>query len=804
MALDGLLPLAAIPRSWTVWWLGDAIGIVLFAPFLLALAAQRRGEWMPRRGVEFAGLVIFLAAVSVVMFGWWTPRTTADYVFPFAFLPFLLWAIWRFGMLGAATVCLVVATAAAWGLAHQAALFSLGAYFLPTLSAWAVVGMATTASLILAAALAERWAAGEAVRQSREFLRATFEQAAVGIANVSLDGHFLRFNNRFLEIHGYDEASLVEATVMDLTHPDDRETSREQLARLVAGEAKSVAIEKRNLRRDGTAVWVRVTVTLLRDLAGLPLYFVAVVEDISRRKGAERRLQENEEKYRVLFEQSPVGIAFVDGDGRLVEANRSAWRMLDISAQDDVALDGLNWLRGAAAGSLPREDFPGRRALKEGLRVAEEELGLARPGGGLAWLSVSATPLPLENYRVAVTFMDVTAHRMMETALRESEERYRFLVEQSPDGILIHSAGTIEFANPAAVKMFGGQSLEDVLGRPVIDLVHPDSRARVAERQRSLAEGEGVALEEERLLRLDGTFFFAEVVAEPLRYKGRTLVQVVFRDVSGRKLAEEALKKLNETLEQRVAEQVAQNREKDHLLIQQSRLAAMGEMIGNIAHQWRQPLNALGLLLNNIQDAYHYKELDEQYLETAAKNGRRLIRKMSDTIDDFRNFFRPNREKVEFGLREAVENALRLVSASFKHHNIPVRIEAPEEVSVLGFPNEFSQVLLNLFVNAKDAMEEKSVAERALEISFRREGDQAILKVSDSGGGIPEKVLPRVFDPYFTTKEKGTGIGLYMSKMILENMDGSIEAHNRNGGAEFVLRMPVAGAGIKTADRLGA
>lgn len=126
------------------------------------------------------------------------------------------------------------------------------------------------------------------------------------------------------------------------------------------------------------------------------------------------------------------------------------------------------------------------------------------------------------------------------------------------------------------------------------------------------------------------------------------------------------MRRLNETLEQRVRGEVAKNREKDHMLIRQSRLAGMGEMIGNIAHQWRQPLNALYLLLTNIQDAQDYDELDPAYLGESVAKGQRLIDKMSGTIDDFRNFFKPDREKMPFSLDKAVRDALSVVEASFK------------------------------------------------------------------------------------------------------------------------------------------
>jgi len=248
-----------------------------------------------------------------------------------------------------------------------------------------------------------------------------------------------------------------------------------------------------------------------------------------------------------------------------------------------------------------------------------------------------------------------------------------------------------------------------------------------------------------------------------------------------------------QALEIRVAEEVARNMEQERLLIQQSRLAAMGEMIGNIAHQWRQPLNALGLSLQNIKDAYEFGELDREYLHDTTEKSMRLIKKMSATIDDFRNFFKPNREKTAFNLAEAATQALEILAATFRHQDIHVHLDSDNAVMAWGFPNEYSQVLLNILNNAKEALLASRISGGAIHIRIARSGDLASVTVRDNAGGIPADILPKVFDPYFTTKEKGTGIGLYMSKMIIEgNMDGMIEARNVEGGAEFTVSCPLA------------
>ncbi len=255
------------------------------------------------------------------------------------------------------------------------------------------------------------------------------------------------------------------------------------------------------------------------------------------------------------------------------------------------------------------------------------------------------------------------------------------------------------------------------------------------------------------------------------------------------------LQKLNEELEERVKREVAKSREKDQMLIQQSRLAAMGEMIGNIAHQWRQPLNAMGLILQNIQLAYTTGRLDAEYLEKTTTKGMKLIDSMSQTIDDFRNFFKPNKSKEVFNVSESIFNALDLIESSMKNHDILIDIDIPSHLNALGYPSEFSQVLLNILNNAKDVLIDRDIETKKIRIDAWTENSNILISIEDNGGGIDPKIMEKIFDPYFTTKEegKGTGLGLYMSKMIMQrSMNGQLHVTNTPAGAKFFIVIPEA------------
>ncbi|MGE4542935.1 MAG: PocR ligand-binding domain-containing protein [Pedobacter sp.] len=230
-------------------------------------------------------------------------------------------------------------------------------------------------------------------------------------------------------------------------------------------------------------------------------------------------------------------------------------------------------------------------------------------------------------------------------------------------------------------------------------------------------------------------------------------------------------------------------REKDLLLLQQSRMAAMGEMISYIAHQWRQPLNLLNLLVHNLALSEDGGHLDEQRQQMVAQIDDLLLH-MAATIDDFRDFFRTDQGLVPFDLQQSIRKILDLVATDLDIHGIDTAFDAEQSLYVTGYGNEFSHVLLNLLNNAKEALIHKDIAAPRIRIHLFREGENKVITVRDNAGGVPESIREKLFESYFTTKETGTGIGLYISKIIIEKrLQGSISASNTGDGLEFRIEL---------------
>ncbi|HBG06766.1 MAG: hypothetical protein A2075_16690 [Geobacteraceae bacterium GWC2_58_44] len=256
--------------------------------------------------------------------------------------------------------------------------------------------------------------------------------------------------------------------------------------------------------------------------------------------------------------------------------------------------------------------------------------------------------------------------------------------------------------------------------------------------------------------------------------------------------SEENYRRLNETLEERIRQAVAELREKDRILIIQGRQAVMGELISNIAHQWRQPLNMLGLLAQEMPMTYKMGTFTKESLEANVTKTMNIIQQMSQTIEDFRSYSQPDREKIDFKVLQVIAKTLSLLEENFKAHRIRTEVEQEGDPVINGYPNEYSQVLLNILINARDAFLARKVESPSIVIRVFCENGNTVVTVTDNAGGIPPEIIDKIFEPYFTTKgpEQGTGLGLFMSKTIIEkNMHGVLSARNTGAGAEFRIDM---------------
>ncbi len=252
------------------------------------------------------------------------------------------------------------------------------------------------------------------------------------------------------------------------------------------------------------------------------------------------------------------------------------------------------------------------------------------------------------------------------------------------------------------------------------------------------------------------------------------------------------IKELNYLLQDKIDDAMEKNLKQFKLLEQQSKMAQMGEMIGAIAHQWRQPLNVVMASIQNLR--FDYKDgllEDEKYIKEYINKNKETIQFMSKTIDDFRNFFRIDKEKREFMVKEATKSVVDMLSIQLKDNHIDISLYG-DEFEYFGFESEYQQVVMNIVNNAKDVLIEKNIDNPAINININIKDNKIIIE--DNAGGISKDVIDRIFEPYFTTKEqgKGTGMGLYISKMIIENnMSGRLSVNNGDNGAIFEIELNI-------------
>ncbi|WP_022850977.1 ATP-binding protein [Limisalsivibrio acetivorans] len=405
---------------------------------------------------------------------------------------------------------------------------------------------------------------------------------------------------------------------------------------------------------------------------------------------------------------------------------------------------------------------------------------------------------------------EIEERKRIQDELAKSEQKFSNLFHSSNDPIVIfnYEGYIIDVNNELLSQM--GYTFDELVGRR-ITYVFSDAETSDGS---DLYRQDEKSVYERDMYRKNGDKFTAEISVSSFKTPEGPLVQMIIRDVTVRRKTQQILAQKKRDLEKRVQEEVEHNRMQEQLLMQQSKLASMGQMINAIAHQWRQPLTTIGLYIQDVEDAYDYSELNREYIESFRNKSMEQISYMSKTIDDFRNFFKPDKEKEIFDLCEIIREVLSLVHPQLINNSVQLAvyymdeevkftgnsIEIPtgiECVTCYGYPNEFKQVLLNLISNSRDAILEarsnnKNQEQGIIKVIVTPEGETINITVSDNGTGIPEDIRGRIFEPYFSTKDEGqgVGIGLYMSKVIIENnMEGRIICENTEEGASFTVTL---------------
>jgi len=404
----------------------------------------------------------------------------------------------------------------------------------------------------------------------------------------------------------------------------------------------------------------------------------------------------------------------------------------------------------------------------------------------------------IKTWKIQVVTREVADSTL--TLLKSSEENLNSIIEAVPDIIFrLDPTGRIAFISPAIARYAG--HADALIGQPMLHLVKIEYHDAFVKLTEKGLQGTPGNLEFEAV-DLEGSHFWLDAHVVPLRNESGEIISLlgIARNITDRKYAEKALaekhlqlEELNRHLEQRVTDAVSESREKDQIMIQQNRQAAMGEVIGNIAHQWRQPLNVLGLIVQELRMTYGRDEFNKKSLETSVDRAMGLISQMSKTIDDFNNYFKPDKEKTLFNVNKAVVRTISLIEQSLKNQDIKIDVVEMANTDVKGYVHEYSQVLLNIISNCQDAFEGCRIdRQRLINIAISKENGRSVVTITDNAGGIPEGVIGKIFDPYFTTKgpDKGTGIGLYMSKAIIEKgMGGKLAVRNTADGAEFRIEV---------------
>jgi PAS domain S-box-containing protein len=611
------------------------------------------------------------------------------------------------------------------------------------------------------------------LQENEERLRATFEQAAVGMAQMTLDGCFWQVNQKFCEIIGYSREELLGRGLLDVTHPDDRADSNENSHRLLRGEVSSFTQEKRYTRKDGAPVWANVTVSLIFDSKGEPKYFSAVIRDITNRKRAEEQVFFQAS----LLNQVRNAVIATDLQGNIIYWNKSAELLYQWKSAETL---GKN-IRDLLESPDNREHSENAQAILLAEDHWEGEFPARRKDGSTILVYTTNTAIKDVESRLQCLVwvsMDNSERKQTEEALADEKERLAVTLRSIGDGVITtDTQGCILLINSVAENLTGwtqeeavGRSLPEVFN--IINSKTGEAAANPVEKVLQTGSIVGLA-SRTALLARDGTERFISNSAAPIDRNGQIIgVVLVFRDVTDRMRLEEELQK-------------------------HQKLESLGILAGGIAHDFN---NILTAIVGNIFMAKMESRPEDIIYEllTEAETASFRAKDLTQQLLTFSRGGAPIKKTASIKelLKESVGFALRGSKVRSKFY-IPddlwtVEIDA----------GQINQVINNLVINADQAMPNGGQltvsAENVRQGSFNpglplKEGEYVRITFRDEGIGIPPQNLSKIFDPYFTTKQKGSGLGLATSFSIVNRHDGYISVQSEMGvGTTFEIYLPAS------------
>ena len=599
------------------------------------------------------------------------------------------------------------------------------------------------------------------LKKSVERLQALMDEIPTGVMNVDIKGKITYVNKTILQATGYSREELIgkNGLRLGLFPPETLKLLGKRMKGKLMGKPPS-PLEIQFKRKDGEWMWIEISGRTLWE-HGVPVGVQIVGRDSTDRKQAEEKLKSSEERLKILFEFAPDAYYLNDLKGNFIDGNKAAE---EITGYKRDELIGKSFLKLKL---LPPRQIPKAAALLAknalGQPTGPDEFTLIRKDGTQVLVETRTFPVKIEGKTSVLGIArDITERKQAEDTLRQSEEKYKTLFESKLEGVVVmDETMKLLLANKAAAEMFGFDSVEELLEVNLFDYIPPEERARVLKIiTKDMFENNLQQVNEFRLMNKSGKEIWISAVGTLTEYQGKVAGLISFRDITERKRME---KELREAQEQ---------------LVRSEKLAAIGQLAGGVGHELRNPLAA-------IKNAVYYVKGKVAESELAQEKPRLMeflnimdeeINSSNKIISDLLGFSRVGKPSVSpTGIEKIIEDTLPRIT-------IPENIELTKKLDgelpeVEIDPDQIQQVLANIITNAVQAMPEGG----KLTIVAREKDKFVEVEVADTGCGIPQESVNKIFDPLFTTRAKGIGLGLAVCKSIIDRHEGNITVKSKVG-----------------------